>query len=513
MAKEDKLKKNIVQTAFLMALLTLGSKALGFLREMAMATFFGTNYVVDAYVMSQAIPGILFAALLGAIATAYMPLLSEKIEREGENAGDIFTSQVIRILLVFSVCVSIVGIIFANVFVSIFAPGFSGETAKLTIFFLRVTFSYIIFSSVTGILDNFLQYKSTFIPQILVGYLQNIILISVIVISAFTTHYFLAFGMLIAYFVRLIIIGVLAKSRGFRYSRSGENLKATIKKISVLGIPVFIGGGMYQINIFVDRLLASGLPEGSIAALNYANILNALIMSMSITVLTTIIYPRLNRAIAQEQLMHFGEIMKTGLVLIVIIALPFSLGAIIYSSEVVQIVFERGAFDDSATLLTASAYLFYSVGLLFMAINDLMIRGYYSIHDMKTPMIFAGVCVAVNIALNLFLIGSMAHAGLALATSIAAMTNSILLITGFKRKDKAVKFLESPKKYGKIILAAFASVGISKLVHILLITSIWMPRMLYLGIAVFIAVTIYWVLLKVLKIDEINLIKSLFKKA
>lgn len=512
MGRESRLKNNIVQTAFLMALLTLGSKALGFLREMAMATFFGANYVVDAYVMSQAVPGILFAALFASIATAYMPLLSEKIEKEGERAGDILTSQIIRILLVFSIGVSIFGVVFSDGLVSIFAPGFSGETANLTSFFLKVTFSYVIFSSVTGILDNFLQYKSTFIPQILAGYGQNIVLVAVIIISAYTTYYFLAFGMLIAYIVRFSITAILAKSRGFRYSRSGENLKGTIKKISILGIPVFIGSGMQQINIFVDKSLASGLPEGSMAALNYAGILNALIMSLSITILTTIIYPRLTRASAQDQLFQFSQIMQKGLVLVVIIALPFSLGAIVYSGDVVQIVFERGAFDNNATILTTGAYLYYSLGLVFMAINDLMFRGYYALHDMKTPMIFAGIGVAINITLNLLLIGSMAHEGLALATSVAAMVNSILLIMGFKRKGKDLNFLESPCKYGKIVIAAFISVGLSKLVHVLLITSIWMPRMLYLGLAVFVAVVVYWLLLKALKIEEIDLVKGLFKR-
>ncbi len=506
------LKNNVIQTAFWMALLTLGSKVLGFVREMAMASFFGANYVVDAYVMSQAVPGILFAGLLGAIATAYMPLFSKSVEGKGEEWGYILTSQIMRILLVFSGVASILGIIFSNVLISIFAPGFVGETASLANFFLRVTFSYIAFSSIAGILDNFLQYKGTFIPQILVGYAQNIILISVIVISAFTTHYFLAFGMLIAYGVRLVIFGFLARSRGFRYSRSGENLKETVKKISLLGIPVFIGSGMQQINIFVDKSLASGLPEGSMAALNYASILNTLIMALSITVLTTIIYPKLNRASAREEMEQFGSLMQRGLVLVVMIGLPFSLGAIVYSSEMVQVVFERGAFDVSATALTTTAYLFYSVGLTFMAINDLMLRGYYALHDMRTPMIFAGISVGINIVLNLLLIGPMAHGGLALATSIAALTNSILLVTGFRRKNLSVHLVKPLGKYGKIVLSSFVAVGASKGVHYLLLQGIWMPRMLYLGISVMVAVGVYWLLLKLLRVEEIDLVKGLFQK-
>ena len=512
MPEESKVKFNIVQTAFWMAVLTLGSKVFGFVREMTMASFFGTSYIVDAYVMAQTIPAILVAAFFSAIATAYMPMLSERIEIRGEETGRSFTSQVIKILLAFSIAVSLFGIAFSSGFVAVFAPGFEGETVKLTSFFLKVTFSYLILTSVSGILESYIQYKGVFIPQILVGYLQNIVYISIIVISALTTHYLLAFGILIAHSIRLTVFAFLAKKKGFRYLKSSDKLKETIKQIAILGIPVFIGSGMQQINLFVDRMLASGLREGSIAALNYGAILNTLIMSLSITVLTTLIYPRLNKASARDEMEHYVSLLNRGLVIVVMVALPFSLGAMVYSSEVVQIVFERGAFDVNATSLTATAYLFYSVGLLFMAVNDLMLRGYYALHDMKTPMIYAGIGVVVNITLNLLLIKSMAHGGLALATSIAALVNCVLLLSGFRKKIPEGKLITSYSKFGKIGVSSFVAVGFSKGVYELLVRSLWMPRMIYLGVAVLLAVGAYWVLLRVFKVEEIDLIKNLFKK-
>lgn len=509
---KEQIKRTAIKTAFWMSILTLISKGFGFVREMAMATFFGTSYVVDAYVMSQAVPGILFAAFFSAIATAYMPLLSEKVEKEGENAGWIFTSQIIRILLVFSVVAAILGIIFSDSLVSVIASGFTGETAQLTSFFLKVTFSYIIFSSIVGIYEYYLQYKGTFIPQIIVGYVQNGILISVIIISALTSYYFLAFGMLIAYSVRLLIVSLLAKSRGFKYVRTGEELKATIKKIAILGLPVFIGSGVRQINLFVDRFLASGLVEGSIAALNYSAILNGLIMSLSITVLTTLIYPRLNKASARNEMGEFTDLLQRGMVLIIMLAMPFSLGAMVFNADLVQIVFERGKFDEAATSLTAISYLYYSAGLVFMSINDLMLRAYYSLHDMKGPMIFAAIGVTVNITFNLILIGPMAHGGLALATSIAALVNTVLLVSNFRKKGLAGPVFKDKNKYGKIILSSFAAVGLSKAFHRGLIALIWMPRMIYLGLAVLFAAVIYWALLRFFKVKELDLIKELFKK-
>lgn len=505
-------KYNIQQTAFWMAILTLGAKVFGFIREMAMATFFGTNFIVDAYVISQAVPVILFGAFFTAVATAYMPLLSQRLENNGEEAGSNYTSQIMRILFGFSSASAFLGVLFSDQLVSILAPGFYGETAELTSFFLRVTFAYVIFSSLGSILDNYLQYKQTFIPQIFVLYMNNIVIIMVIVISAYTSYYFLAFGILISYGIRLLVLGRLAKVRGFHYNSSGGNLKENIKKITMLGIPVFVGSEMQQINIFVDRSLASRLPEGSIAALNYANTLNNMIMALSVTILITLIYPRLNQANARDQIAQFYKYIRQGLILIVMVALPFSLGAILYSNDLVQIVYERGAFDINASKLTAVAYLFYSAGLLFVAVNQLMLRGYYALHDTRTPMVIAGFGVIVNIVLNLLLVGPMAHGGLALATSIAAMTNSILFIIFFNRKSREHKLIDNVGIYIKIIVSSVVSVGFSKVIFLGLEQMEWLPLVVVLGLSVLMAVALYGLMLKAFHVEELQLIKKLFDR-
>ena len=169
--------RTAAQTAALMAILTLISKAFGFVREMVMANFFGTTYITDAYVMAFAIPMIIFGGIFGSVATAYMPLFSRISENEGEKAGSKFTSEVINLLLIVSIFAAIIGIIFSDQIVSLFASGFSGETARLTSFFTKVTFCYILFTSIAGILEEYLQYKGTFLVQIVLGYIQNGILL------------------------------------------------------------------------------------------------------------------------------------------------------------------------------------------------------------------------------------------------------------------------------------------------------------------------------------------------
>lgn len=512
---ENNLPSQAVQTAaktaILMAVLLLFSKCIGFVREMVMAAFFGTSYITDAYVMAQSIPNMLFAGIFGAVATGYIPLLSDYMENCSQEEGNSFTSRVINILLVISALSALVGLLFSDQLTALMAKGFTGETAILTSRYLKITFTYTAFSAAAGILEAYLQYKKTFIPQIIIGYSQSAILIVTIIVSAYTDCYFLAFGLLIAYIVRLILMYIMARKREYRYSLRGGSYGKVFRQIMPLAIPVFIGHTTSQINMFVDKYLASSLVTGSVAALNYANLLNTTIMTLSTAIINTIIYPRISQANASGNKNSVIAMSQTGVALNMLVALPFSLGAICYSGEIVQIIFERGAFDGAATELTCGAYRFYSVGMVFMALNSLLTSIHYSLKDTRRPMYFAAVSVAVNIAVNLMLVNGMQQRGLALATSIAAIVNAVLLYIGL-RKFHEVEVISSWGKVGKIALASCTSVGVSYLCYRGLVAAIWMPRMVYLGLAVCVAVTIYFVLLKAFKVDELKILLSVAKR-
>lgn len=332
--------RTAAQTAVIMVILTLISKFLGFIREMVMANYFGTSYITDAYVMAIAIPGIIFGGILSAVSVAYMPLFSKTFEQEGESKANEFTSGILNILSILAMASGILGMFLSDQIVAIFASGFTEKTASLTSFFLKVTFFYLIFSATADILESFLRYKGVFIPQVAFGFIQNFVLIGTIAFSAYTSYYYLVFGYLLVYLLRLIIMSGIAKKFSFRYYIEVK-FSSTIKRIMVLALPVFIGSSMAQINIFVDKTLASGLPEGSVSALNYGNLLVTMISGITISIMTTIIYPKLSQASAQNDTLRIANIVETGINLIFIIAVPCTLGAMVYSHQIVQIVLKE----------------------------------------------------------------------------------------------------------------------------------------------------------------------------
>ncbi len=505
------LKLTAAQTALLMAVFTMGSKLVGFIREMVLANYYGAGVITDAYVMAQSIPNMLFASLFSAVAISYMPTFSKKHELDGEEEANLFTSRVLNILVLISAVSALLGFLCPDILVKFFASSFSPEQAALTESYLKITMCLLMFSSISTLLEAFLQYKGVFLPQIILGYSQSASIIVFIIISAYTSHYYLAFGVLVGNIVRCLGVSALAKRRGLRYSFNWE-LGDTTKNIVMLALPIFIGGSINQINAFVDKSLASGLATGSVAALNYANLISNMILTVTSTILVTLIYPKLTQANSLEDYDRVNNIMERGINVVFIIAAPCTLGAMAYSGPVIQAVYERGAFDASASALTEPAFFWYAAGILFQGLALLLTKLYYSMGNTKTPVVYAAIAAVTNIILNLVLVGPMKQGGLALATSVAAGINVIQLYFGLRRKYPRIQLLRSKRKVVKILLATEVAVGASLAVYHILPAASGLMGLIYLGAAVCVAAVVYLVLLVVMKIDEVNLIKDLFSR-
>lgn len=499
------------QTALLMAVFTMGAKLVGFIREMVLANYYGAGVITDAYVMAQSIPNMLFASLFSAVAISYMPSFSKRYELEGEKEANLYTSRTLNILILISAASTLLGFLCPHLLVKFFAGSFSPEQAALTESYLRITMALLTFSSISTLLEAFLQYKGVFLPQILLGYSQSLSIIVCIILSVYTSHYYLVFGVLIGNILRCVGVCSLAKKNGMRYSFDWK-LKETSQTIASMALPVFIGGSINQINAFVDKSLASGLKTGSVSALNYANLISNMILTVTATILVTLIYPKLTQANSLKDYERVNSIMERGMSVVFIIAAPCTLGAMLYSGPVIQAVYERGAFDDSASALTEPAFFWYSAGILFQGLALLLTKLYYSIGNTKTPVIYAGIAAATNILLNLILIGPMKQGGLACATSIAAGVNVAQLYLGLRKKYPQIQLFRSKKKVVLILGIAAVSVGLSRLFYGWLQSALSLSGILNLGVSVCAAGLVYLILLKLFRVDEVHLIRELFGK-
>lgn len=374
-----------------MFFLSVGCKVLGFLRQMLLAKYFGTGDVVDSYVLAQSIPNILFGGILVAFGASYMPLFSKRYEKSGLKVANEYTSRILSIVFALSSVVAIFGIVFSDQIVAVMASGLNENARRITSHFVKFTFGYTYFAASAGIYSNYLQYKGIFSRQIIGDYIQNTFFIVFILIAYYVGNDYLILGLFLGYLFRVLYLRFLISRHGFKYSLQLKGIFLDLKEVKNYAVPVFLATTANEINAFVDRTLASRLDSGSISALNYAHQLSTVFMELTITILATVIFPKLVQTFTRNEMNTYKSHVKRGIVICGLFSIPLTFGCIIFSRQIIEVIFERGAFVTESTLRTGNAFLFYSIGIFSLSICTYMGKVYYSAGDMKTPMICAAL--------------------------------------------------------------------------------------------------------------------------
>lgn len=427
--------KKAAKSAIIIMIFTLGSKFLGFLREVLIAAKFGSGMETDTYFIAMSATGIITGLMSNAINTTFIPVAAEIETAEGKKGKLNHTNNLINIVFFLSLILVCIAWIASPLIIKLLAKGFYGEQYKLAIQLLRIGLPMIIFSSIIGVFLGFLQSEQRYISTAAIGFPFNFVYIFFLL---FLSSKFGIKGLMvasvIAVFSQVLLQLPEIKKAGYKYKFIFNIKDKYVKKVLYLSIPVFIGVAINDLNTIVDRTLASSLVAGSISALNYANRLNGLILGVFITAITTVIFPLLSKEFSEDNIKGVKKIMGYGVNLILLITIPAAVGLIVLSTPIVEVAFQRGEFDFTATIMTSKALIFYAIGLVAMALRLLVNRVYFSLQDTKTPMINGAISVVFNIVLNLILVQFMGHAGLAFATSIATTIATLLMFYGLKKK-------------------------------------------------------------------------------
>lgn len=428
-------KTGLVKAASIVAFLTIVSKVLGFIRETSLAAVFGATSDTDAYLLAQTIPYLLFATVSYALTTTFIPVYSHVREERGKEAGFRFANTVLWAVLLVAVVFVMAGEVLAEPLVRLVAPGLDGSVAELTEYLSRILFPMMIFQLLSGVVTGILQAEGEFAVPTAAGLAQNIAIITSIL--AFGPRYGIAsvavgtmVGAGLAFAVKL---PALART-GFRWRAVFNIHDPGLRRMVILMLPAILSAGASQVNTLVDRMLASGLPEGRVAALNYANRLMQLAPGIIGASITTVIYPTLAKLAAQKNWDRFNDALVRSLSFVHFLLVPVATGVLVLREPLVRIVYERGAFDAAATHETAWALLFFSLGIAMFTMRDLISRAFFTLQDTKTPLILGVVTVAINVVLNLLLVGPLEQGGLALATVIATTLGFFLGLIAFRRK-------------------------------------------------------------------------------
>ena len=507
---------NLAKSAFWLMVVTMLSKVLGFGREIILGYFYGTSAYSDVYIVAMNIPLVVFSSIGVALVTTFIPLYQEALTSKGEERALKFSNNVMSIVVILSIILGVLGFVFAEPLVKLFAMHYTGEKLALAVKFVRIMIGGVVFIGLSNLMTSYLQIKGDFTIPGMIGFPNNIIIITSIILSAVTGNiYILAIGTLIGMLSQFLFQVPFAIKKGYKFKPTIDFKDEYLKKMLWLVMPVLIGVAVNQINAMVDRSLASGLEDGVITALNNANRLNGFVMGMFIATLGAVIYPTLSKLSTENNKEKFAESVANSVNCVNLLVVPASVGAMILATPVVRILFERGAFNDRSTMLTATALVFYSVGMVGFGLRDILGKVFYSLKDTKTPMINGIIAVVLNIVLNIALVKVMGHGGLALATSLSAIICIILLFISLKKKIGYYGQDKIKSTFIKTVVASTVMGVVTYFVYKFLFGILglgFIQEAISLGVSIAIGGAIYLALIVVFKVEEVNMAIDMIKK-
>ncbi len=426
---------NLLKALAKVGSMTFVSRILGFVRDTLIARVFGAGMLSDAFIVAFKIPNLLRrVSAEGAFSQAFVPILAEyKSQRSFDDTHSLI-NRVATWMGIILVVVTLLGMLAAPAIVTLMAPGFTADHAKmqLTIELLRITFPYIFFISLVSMAGGVLNTYNKFgIPAFTPVWLN----VSMIVAVLFFADYFaepikvLAWAVFFGGFLQLIFqipflkqIGLLPK---FELKRNDEGVWRILKLMG----PAVLGVSVAQISLIINTIFASFLKTGSVSWLYYADRLMEFPTGVLGVALGTILLPSLSKAYASQDNAEYSQLLDWGLRLTFILAAPAAVALAVLSAPLVVALFHYGKFTAIDALMTQQALIAYSVGLLGLILVKILAPGFYARQNIKTPVKIAVFTLFTTQLMNLVFVFALdfRHAGLALSIGLGACINASLL--------------------------------------------------------------------------------------
>ena len=422
---------------------TMISRVLGFLRDILIAAVLGTGPVADAFFVAFRFPNLfrrLFAE--GAFNAAFVPLFARELEGGGAQAARRFAEEAASVLLWTLLAVTALAEIAMPWLMYALAPGFAGDPEKfdLAILLTRVTFPYLLCMSLVALLSGVLNTLGRFAAAAAAPVLLNVVLIAVLALLYWTgdrgtalSGEALAWGVFAAGWLQLAMLLVAARRAGMRLGFIRPRLTGRVKRLISLGIPGVVAGGITQINIVIGTIIAS-LQAGAVSYLYYAERVYQLPLGVVGIAIGVVLLPELARRLraGQEDLAHRSQ--NRALEFGMLLTLPAAVALAVVPEPIIRVLFERGAFDAAAVWPVAWALMAFAAGLPAFVLIKVFSPAFFAREDTATPMRYAAVGVAVNVAGSLILFVPLGHVGIAIATSLAGWVNAGLLAGTLARR-------------------------------------------------------------------------------
>lgn len=433
---------NLFRASATIGVFTMVSRVTGFARDMLIAAIIGTGPVADAFFIAFKLPSLfrrLFAE--GAFNAGFVPIFSQLLEKEGHATAKRFTEEALAVLVLSLLALLAIFEVFMPWLMLGLAPGFIGDPFKfdLAVELTRITFPYLLFVSVVSLMGGVLNSLGRFAAQAAAPVLLNLVLIGALLVlqdALESNGHALAWGVFAAGVVQLAGMTLACWRAGFRLRPRLPRLSPRVRELGRLMVPAVVGSGAAQVNVAVDIIIASLLPTGAVSYLFFADRLVQLPLGVVGVAVSTALLPLLSRQVGAGDGAGAMHSLNRAVELVLLLCVPAAVALMLVAHPIVQVLFQRGAFTAQASAATAAAVVAFAAGLPAYVLVKVLAPPFFARRDTRTPVVIAVICLGLNIALNLALMGPLQHVGLALATALAAWVNAACLAAVLRRRGQ-----------------------------------------------------------------------------
>jgi putative peptidoglycan lipid II flippase len=449
----------LVNASLILTVAALASRLLGWGRLLVIGSQFGATRELDAYFAAFRIPDAIFQLVVaGALSAALLPVFSGYRARDQEREAWKLASSIINLVLIALAGLSLLMAIFAPLLVPIVAPGFDAPTTELTVRMTRVMLLSPVFIGMGAVVSGILNSYQRFAVPALAPLIYNLAIIAAaIFLAPIMGVEGLALGVAVGSLLHLAIQLPNLGGVGQRYDLSIGLNHPGVRRVAWLMGPRMLGLAAGQINFIVSISLASGLPEGSITAYNYAFQLSQIPVGVLGVSVAVALFPTLSRDAALGRIGEIRRQVAGSLRILVFLGAALTAIMIVLAQPLAAVFFQYGLFSACSTERTAGALAFFAIGLVGHIVVHVLTRAFYAMQDTRTPVAWAVIAVAINVPLMIWLVGPMGVQGLALALSISAVLEVIGLLWALRRRIESIEeaaVLRSVARSGVAAIAA-----------------------------------------------------------
>lgn len=492
---------SIERAAMLMLVVTVFEKLLGFGREMVIASQFGASGLTDAYNAGYLIPYFIMALLSAGLVNVYAPVFLSEREIDENQAWDRINS-ISTYLVIFILILSAIGIVCSKGIARLLYPGFSEASINSTVSISRIFFVGVLLYSITVIGGSLLNCLREFsYMELSIGILSLGIIVSVLLFGGKSNINSIAYGYIAGAAAGIVIQLVKLKSVDAKIGINFKWYKEFNSKFFILLFPILVSTSMSQVNVFVDRIFASYLAEGSMSYLSFGNKVVELPIGLFSGIISTIIFPDLIEYINRKDIDKLKVYFNKALVTILIFLIPSFTGVDVLSREIVKLLYERNAFNSFDTINTANALLSYSPTIIMYGCIAIISKVYYSMKDTRTLMNISIVTIILNAVLDYLLMKPLGHNGLALATSIVSVFQ---FTTSYIMLNRKVNLSLRPYLLKNILKICISSAAMAGTILCIKKLMMYYSNFVLVISSIIIGALVYFAMLKLLKVDEVD---------